>query len=1010
MSTQALLQQQSLAPGQSQAERVPAELDENYPVIDDRQIAELYQFLRDFSTHVKFFDNDPAAHWQSFFPPYLSTIHASLQARDGTLPPHLALVLAYLKLYRHPQALLNALNKRHMDFQYRDVLHFSPLAANPDEAFLALTLKPNASSTLVEPGHFFSAGKDASGIERRYAPTESTVITAARIEQLKCLWRDTSGRGALRVSPIANSADGLGAELPEHDVQWSAFGAVSRPLANVGFAVASPLLFMVSSERSVTLKLRIDSANAASLSSARWGAGLHCYLTGSKNWIGPLGYQCTRSGNELHLKITVPESAGDIVAHNSAVHGSGYPNTEPVLQIVLNQQQTQLGWNDVKSVQLQQLQLQVSANGVLPQTMANDFGDLKPDKAFHPWGPQPKSQMVWRIGHDEMLAKPLSKLDITVEWQNPPSNFASHYANYNLYGISNSSFNASIAYRDAGGAQRSSTINLFNNSGAATVTWQLGAAGSPTQSSPAFAVYQLHHSGSLWAKTLASQFVLHTPVLHGADKTPVLSSADKRIHITLLDSFYHEQYRKRTIEEAYKTTGKQVLNEPYTPVIRSVSMDYVATGSWINLNAQDATQFANEKEKFFHVDAFGVRREHGVLRQALSYVAQKSVPLFAEHNAEGELYLGVAALAARQSISVYFEVAQGTANPDKHRTSLRWQVLCDNHWRDLNDKDGLQDGTDALTHSGIVTAVMPPEITSGNSLMPEALVWLRVSAAQDADAVCALRMVVNNGIKVRFQDPGNAPQHYLQALPSKSINKLITPIEGIKTLAQPYPSFSGRAAESDADLYRRAHERLRHKDRAVTSWDMERLVLQHFPQIHRVKVLQHSAAQQWLQPGSVLVLVLPNQQQTGGVDALNPRADIATLEQIKAMLQTRLAMGALVEVRNPRFQRVRLQCQVKMRAGYAFDYYAGVLQQQLIAYLSPWAYDQTQTPHFGGRLYRSALINLLEEHPSVDYLTDVKLQTWLDTPNSLTESHEVSPLAPDVILASDYQHALTERL
>jgi YD repeat-containing protein len=56
----------------------------------------------------------------------------------------------------------------------------------------------------------------------------------------------------------------------------------------------------------------------------------------------------------------------------------------------------------------------------------------------------------------------------------------------------------------------------------------------------------------------------------------------------------------------------------------------------------------------------------------------------------------------------------------------------------------------------------------------------------------------------------------------------------------PYDSFGGRVAEDDSTFYTRVSERLRHKDRAITLFDYERLVLEEFPEIYKVRCLNHT--------------------------------------------------------------------------------------------------------------------------------------------------------------------------
>ena len=50
-----------------------------------------------------------------------------------------------------------------------------------------------------------------------------------------------------------------------------------------------------------------------------------------------------------------------------------------------------------------------------------------------------------------------------------------------------------------------------------------------------------------------------------------------------------------------------------------------------------------------------------------------------------------------------------------------------------------------------------------------------------------------------------------------------------------------------------------------------------------------------------------------------------------------------------------------------------MLQQAITRFLSPWVSTEGGTPSFGGKIYKSVLINFIEEQPYVDYVTDFEL-------------------------------------
>ena len=125
------------------------------------------------------------------------------------------------------------------------------------------------------------------------------------------------------------------------------------------------------------------------------------------------------------------------------------------------------------------------------------------------------------------------------------------------------------------------------------------------------------------------------------------------------------------------------------------------------------------------------------------------------------------------------------------------------------------------------------------------------------------------------------------------------------------------------DFYRRISERLRHKDRAIDLWDYERLVLEAFPSIYKVKCLNHTQYEpaesqgsgpcsggvyRELAPGHVTLVALPNLRGQVQRDPLKPYTSLGVLSDIQAYLAQRCSGFVQLHVKNPQFEEVRIIC------------------------------------------------------------------------------------------------------
>src|SRR5207244_8202393 len=108
----------------------------------------------------------------------------------------------------------------------------------------------------------------------------------------------------------------------------------------------------------------------------------------------------------------------------------------------------------------------------------------------------------------------------------------------------------------------------------------------------------------------------------------------------------------------------------------------------------------------------------------------------------------------------------------------------------------------------------------------------------------------------------------LTGVATGTITRLVQRNANIQKVTQPNASFGGRGPEDTTGYFRRSSERLRHRNRAVTPWDLERLVLEAFPDVFKVKCLPHTNANGSFKAGEAALVIVPNVRRTGTVNVL----------------------------------------------------------------------------------------------------------------------------------------------
>jgi len=318
----------------------------------------------------------------------------------------------------------------------------------------------------------------------------------------------------------------------------------------------------------------------------------------------------------------------------------------------------------------------------------------------------------------------------------------------------------------------------------------------------------------------------------------------------------------------------------------------------------------------------------------------------------------------------------------------------------------LQDTTRGLINSGIIVFDLKP--ADPNTLLPPALYWLRAAIPQNSNSVCDTVAIHAQAVSATFVDQANAPDHLSQPLPAESIRDLATPLPELTGVHQPYTSYGGKMAEQDSTFYTRISERLRHKQRALTMWDYEHLILDRFPEIYKAKCLPADPAN----AGQVDIIVIPDIRNKLPFNPFEPKAPSDLIADITTYLADHISASATVQVKNAYYVPVKVRFGVRFLPGRNEGYYKQLLNEELNRFLSPWAYDEGADIVIGGRIYANVIIDFIEQRPYVDYVANIKLFSSEDGLTfklalpSATDGYWIETARPDGVLVAARQHEI----
>ena len=137
-----------------------------------------------------------------------------------------------------------------------------------------------------------------------------------------------------------------------------------------------------------------------------------------------------------------------------------------------------------------------------------------------------------------------------------------------------------------------------------------------------------------------------------------------------------------------------------------------------------------------------------------------------------------------------------------------------------------------------------------------------------------------------------------------------------------------------------------------------------------IATVQENCCGPQVSPGHVLLVPISNLKNRNAVNPLQPKTSRRVLLDIEAYIKQRTSPFVHVHAKNPVYEQVLVFFRVKFRPGYDKGFYMKTLNDEIVHYLTPWAFDEIAEVKFGQKIYASSIINFIEERKYVDFITD----------------------------------------
>ncbi|MGY6633417.1 MAG: hypothetical protein ACXIU8_06680 [Alkalilacustris sp.] len=593
---------------------------------------------------------------------------------------------------------------------------------------------------------------------------------------------------------------------------------------------------------------------------------------------------------------------------------------------------------------LSKVLIRAEVRGLRALSGFSDDGRLDLAQSFAPFGPRPDDGARFVVAGAEMAVKPITEVAVTIDWAELPGQGAGFIAHYRGYGaevpVPAPVMSAEYLSADGWKPLARGTLALFST--------------HPEDDRPQ-ARLVLH--GSVLGQSIPDPAATPRGLATGRDQ--LVSGAVRFTLEGTSNGFLAAEYPAALIRamrpRLIDWPRRRMPRPPFVPRARGLSLDYVAQ-KVMSLNAPES---ARPGERITQITPFG-------RRTVFPADSAGEVGLFPLRLGYGAHFIQIDGAGALGPVSLLVELAESAHDRlPGPRLRVGWCYLAPGGWQELPDTALASDTTDGLMRSGVVTIDLPDDALRQSEEMPGTGYWLAaVVRRSDIDRFPILRRVQTNGFwAICTEGPGTPPD----------APRSFAFVPGQPGVSAPAEVASDRPLQGPEDAIAfktRVAEGLQHRQRAITPWDVERLVLAAFPEVWMVACLPGlDAAAMQRAGGHLSVVVVPHPPRLEpGAPPIPRLFDPLLLRRIEAHLRARAPHGARIRVRNPGYEVLQLRGRIRFEASAGEGALAQRLREDMARRLTVWT-APSALGRFGWSLNLGALHAEIEALPYVDRVT-----------------------------------------
>ncbi len=688
-------------------------------------------------------------------------------------------------------------------------------------------------------------------------------------------------------------------------------------------------------------------------------------LSGESGWlevkeylIAPAIQDDSGVNSGLSISLSLGYDAEPVTTYDPEVHGGKRDCSVPMMNVCLDPEASFFAYSLLNSVAIKSVAIEVAVKGVKDIVISNHLGRIDPTKPFAPFGPLPTRHSYIVAGSREAASKQITAMELEVEWGELPTlsgGFSSHYQDYDFVPL-NSDFKAEITVLQNGHWMPNKTEAQYR-----VAMFKSGRGGVVCEKN-VLEVGAADYLKPLGAAEINEHYEYRSGVRNGFVRLQMSSPEN---------AFGHADYplllTRILAENARRKKPLAVPNAPYTPTIKQLSLNYKAR-TLIRPGVDIPFDRPSLDERLFHIHPFGIEQRYPSKTEG-------RMRLFPQYEDDGNLFVGIDAQNLAGPLTLFLNLDEDVSRVClTQRPAIHWSCLTATGWLALEDNRVISDTTEGFLMSGVVTLDLPQGMVSDSSVMPQGQYWLRVSVANGVEGFSGLRSILTNVGQLKYSVPEVNNSEAIGAIAVDASWRPLKSVPGLAAVSSIGPATRGRPAEDERGYRTRVSERLRHKGRASSAWDYEHLILERFPDVHKVKCFANTVCDSATpQPGNVLVVVVPHMKRDARDNCDRGMVNSAELSRIQAFVQNLSSPFLNIEVRNPVYEQIQVRCSVKFAGDIsAGGLYINRLNQAISDYICPWC-DVGYRARFGWSIRADDIESYIRELDYVEFVTNFSM-------------------------------------